>query len=151
MERRVLIQASFFAADGLLETFITVLDQMAVYPAVIERENDHYLPFLLSTTFLMEATKAGIGRETAHEVIKEHAVAAAQAYRSGETEKNDLLERLAGDERIGFSKEKIDQILESGRKATGSATTQIDHFAKSVDELADKFPDAAPYQVGSIL
>ncbi len=149
--RRVLLPDSFFAADGLLETFITVLDQMAVYPAVIERENDHYLPFLLSTTFLMEATKAGVGRETAHEVIKEHAVAAAQAYRSGESDNNDLLDRLAGDERIGFSKEKIDQILESGRSATGAASTQIDHLAKSVDKLAASFPEAASYQAGEIL
>ena len=46
--RRVMLPDSFFSADGLLETFITVLDQMAVYPAVIERENDHYLPFLLT-------------------------------------------------------------------------------------------------------
>ena len=149
--RRVLLPDSFFAADGLLETFITVLDQMEIYPAVIKRENDHYLPFLLSTTFLMEATKAGVGRETAHEMIKEHAVAAAKAYRNGETDKNDLLDRLAGDDRLGFSKEKIDQILESRRSATGAAAPQIDHFAKSVDELAANYPDAASYQAGSIL
>lgn len=149
--RRVMLPDSFFAADGLLETFITVLDQMAAYPAVIERENDHYLPFLLSTTFLMEATKAGVGRETAHEVIKEHAVAAAQAYRSGASDKNDLLDRLAGDQRLGFSKEKIARILESGRSATGAASSQIDHFASSVDELAKKFPQAASYQAGAIL
>lgn len=149
--RRVLLPDSFFSADGLLETFITVLDQMAVYPAVIERENDHYLPFLLSTTFLMEATKAGVGRETAHEVIKEHAVAAAQAYRSGQSDKNDLLDRLSKDERIGFSKEKIDQILTAGRKGIGSAKSQIKHFAKSVDALAANCPAAATYQAGEIL
>lgn len=99
----------------------------------------------------MEATKAGVGRETAHEVIKEHAVAAAQAYRSGQSDKNDLLERLSKDERIGFSKEKIDQILVSGRKGIGSAESQIKHFAQSVDELAANCPDAATYQAGAIL
>ncbi|MCF6313021.1 MAG: adenylosuccinate lyase [Verrucomicrobiales bacterium] len=149
--RRVLLPDSFFSADGLLETFITVLDQMSAYPAVIARENDHYLPFLLSTTFLMEATKAGVGRETAHEVIKEHAVAAAQAYRSGESDKNDLLERLAGDDRIGFSQEKIDQILTTGREATGAASMQIEHFATSVNHLAKANPEAAAYKPGSIL
>jgi adenylosuccinate lyase len=60
-------------------------------PAVIERENRHYLPFLLSTTIMMTAVKRGIGRETAHEVIKEHAVAAARAYRAGESDRNDLV------------------------------------------------------------
>lgn len=149
--RRVLLPDSFFSADGLLETFITVLDQMSAYPAVIERENNHYLPFLLSTTFLMEATKAGIGRETAHEVIKEHAVAAAQAYRSGESDSNDLLKRLAGDERIEFSQEKIEQILTTGREATGAASMQIEHFVQSVEQLAASYPEAASYNAGAIL
>ncbi len=48
--RRVVMPDSFYAADGLFETFLTVLNQMGVYEA--------------------EAVKRGIGRETAHEVIK---------------------------------------------------------------------------------
>ena len=98
-----------------------------------------------------EATKAGVGRETAHEVIKEHAVAAAQAYRSGESTSNDLIDRLAGDDRLGFSREKIDEILETGRQATGASSSQIENFAKSVDELAARYPDATAYQAGDIL
>ena len=48
---------AFFAIDGLLDTFITVLNQMEVFPSVIGAERK-YLPFLLSTTVMMEAVKA---------------------------------------------------------------------------------------------
>ena len=40
---------AFFALDGLFETFLTVLDEFGAYPAVIERENARYLPFLATT------------------------------------------------------------------------------------------------------
>lgn len=69
--RRVVMPDSFYAADGLFETFLTVLNQMGVYEAVVAAELRRYLPFLMTTTILMEAVKRGIGRETAHEVIKE--------------------------------------------------------------------------------
>ena len=61
--------------DGLLDTFLTVLKQMEVFPAVIQAERERYLPFLLTTTIMMEAVKTlEAGREDAHEAIKEHAV-----------------------------------------------------------------------------
>ena len=71
--RRVALPDAFFAIDGLLETYLTVLRQMDVFPAAIAAENERNLPFLATTTILMEAVKAGAGRETAHEAIKEHA------------------------------------------------------------------------------
>ncbi len=76
--RRVALPDAFFAIDGLFETFLTVLAQMEVFPAAIAAENERNLPFLATTTILMEAVKQGAGRETAHAAIKEHALAAAQ-------------------------------------------------------------------------
>jgi adenylosuccinate lyase len=61
--RRVALPDAFFAADGLFETFLTVLDDFGAYPAVIERELDRYLPFLATTKVLMAAVRAGVGRE----------------------------------------------------------------------------------------
>ena len=72
-----------FAVDGQIETFLTVLEEFGAYPAVIQRELDRYLPFLATTKVLIAAVRAGMGREAAHEVIKEHAVAVALAMRSG--------------------------------------------------------------------
>src|SRR5690606_36131426 len=77
--RRVALPDAFFAIDGLFETFLTVLDDLGAYPAVIVAELQRYLPFLATTKILVAAVKAGVGREQAHEAIKEHAVAVALA------------------------------------------------------------------------
>ncbi|MDF1859337.1 MAG: adenylosuccinate lyase [Verrucomicrobiales bacterium] len=149
--RRVMLPDAFFAIDGLLETMITILDQMDAYPAVIERENQHYLPFLLSTTIMMTAVKRGVGRETAHEVIKEHAVAAAQAYRNGESDSNDLVSRLAEDGRLGMSEKELSSCLEEGKANAGAVQSQIDRFINEAAAYADNIDGAADYQPGSIL
>ncbi|PQM49250.1 Adenylosuccinate lyase [Mycobacterium talmoniae] len=97
--RRVALPDAFFAVDGQIETFLTVLDEFGAYPAVIARELDRYLPFLATTKVLIAAVRAGVGREAAHEVIKEHAVAVALAMRERGAEP-DLLDRLAADPRL---------------------------------------------------
>ncbi|MEM9283733.1 MAG: adenylosuccinate lyase [Verrucomicrobiota bacterium] len=149
--RRVMLPDAFFAIDGLLETTITVLDQMDAYPAVIERENQHYLPFLLSTTIMMNAVKHGIGRETAHEVIKEHAVAAARAYREGESDRNDMVERLAADGRLEMTLEELQTCLDEGKANAGAVQAQIVQFIKEVAEATENVTDSETYQPGSIL
>jgi adenylosuccinate lyase len=149
--RRVMLPDAFYAIDGLYETLLTILDQMDAYPAVIEKENAHYLPFLLTTTIMMEAVKAGVGRETAHEVIKEHAVATVHDLRNGEAAQNNLLERLASDERLPLDSSTLAAILAQGRDNVGQAKTQISHFAGEIDALKAAHPEAAAYQPGSIL
>ena len=62
------------------ETFLTVLADFGAFDAVIERELDRYLPFLATTKVLMEAVRRGVGRETAHEAIKEHAIEIGRAH-----------------------------------------------------------------------
>src|SRR5207342_2277837 len=97
--RRVALPDAFFAADGLFRTFLTVLDEFGAFPAVIQRELDRYLPFLATTKVLMAAVRGGVGREAAHEAIKEHAVAVALEMRESGLDGNDLFARLAGDAR----------------------------------------------------
>ena len=142
---------AFFALDGLFETFLTGLSQMDAYPAVIEAENNHYLPFLMTTTIMMEAVKSGIGREAAHKVIKEHAVATVNDLRTGEIRENDLLARLSGDERIPLTHEQLHTLMEESRENTGTAQSQVDHFASTISELEAAHPDAAGYRPGAIL
>ena len=79
--RRVALPDAFFAIDGLFETFLTVLDEFGAFPRSSQRELDTTLPFLATTKVLMAAVAHGVGRETAHEVIKEHAVAVALEMR----------------------------------------------------------------------
>ena len=79
--RRVALPDAFFALDGQFETFLSVLADFGVFPAVIEAELRRYLPFLVTTKVLVAAVRHGRGREAAHEVIKEHAVTVALAMR----------------------------------------------------------------------
>jgi adenylosuccinate lyase len=147
--RRVALPDSFFAIDGLLETFITVLRQMDVFTATIAAENERNLPFLSTTTILMEAVKAGAGRETAHEAIKEHALAAAKALRSGGDA--DLLGRLAGDKRVGLTKKQLQGILSESSRFVGAAPDQVDAIAKEIRPLARRYKGAAEYKPGKLL
>ena len=101
--RRVALPDAFYAADGLFETFLTVLDEFGVFPAVIQRELDRYLPFLATTKVLMASVRNGLGRETAYDAVKQHAVAVALEMREKGAAENDLFARLAADERLGLS------------------------------------------------
>ena len=103
--RRVALPDAFFAIDGQTETFLTVLDEFGAYPAVIQRELDRYLPFLATTRILIAAVRAGMGREAAHEIIKENAVAVALAMREKGAEP-DLLDRLAADRRLPLDRRR---------------------------------------------
>ncbi|MBB6480678.1 adenylosuccinate lyase [Spirochaeta isovalerica] len=149
--RRVALPDSFYAIDGMFETFLTVLNQMTIFPAVIERENTHYFPFLSSTTIMMEAVKKGAGRETAHEAIKEHAVATVHDLRNGVIDSNDLLDRLAADDRLGLTMDELKQILSRGEELVGAASAQVDAFMAEAEKWKTAYPEAAGYDPGNIL
>lgn len=147
--RRVALPDSFFAVDGQIETLLTVLDEFGAYPAVIQRELERYLPFLATTKVLMAAVRAGMGREVAHEVIREHAVAAALAMRQGADP--DLLDRLAADPRLPLDRPALDAALADKQAFIGAAGDQVDAVAAAVDALVARYPDAAKYTPGAIL
>lgn len=149
--RRVMLPDAFFAMDGLLETFLTILDQLDAYPAVIGAETAHYLPFLMTTTILMEAVKAGVGRETAHQAIKEHALATVNDLRQGTVTRNNLIDRLAGDARLGLGRDVLEGIVARGDREVGAARTQVAAFAATVRQLEQASPEAAAYGPGAIL
>lgn len=149
--RRVALPDSFFAIDALLETFLVILNQMEINVPVIGREKNHYLPFLLTTTIMMEAVKRGVGRETAHEVIKEHAVAASRDLRQGKISRNDLFDRLAADGRLKLSRADFDAISATASAETGTAGMQTDAFVAAARELSAKYPAAAEIRPGAIL
>jgi adenylosuccinate lyase len=148
--RRVALPDAFFAIDGQIETFLTVLEEFGAYPAVIQRELDRYLPFLATTKVLIAAVRAGMGREAAHAVIKEHAVAVALAMRERGAEP-DLLDRLAADPRLPLDRAALDGALADKQSFTGAAGSQVDRVVAAVADLASAYPDAAKYTPGAIL
>ena len=149
--RRVALPDAFFAVDGMFETFLTVLDDFGAFPAVIDRELERYLPFLSTTKVLMASVRKGVGRETAHEAIKENAVAVALAMREESDAENDLMARLAADERLGLSREELDALVAEPLTFTGAAGSQVRAVADKVAVVVDRYPDAASYRPGDIL
>ncbi|MFT3661091.1 MAG: adenylosuccinate lyase [Gordonia sp. (in: high G+C Gram-positive bacteria)] len=148
--RRVALPDAFFAYDGLLETFLTVLDEFGAYPAVIANELDRYLPFLATTKVLMASVRAGVGRETAHEAIKENAVAVALAMRE-EGREPDLLDRLAADDRIPLDRAALDVLIADKSAFVGAAEAQVADVVAAAAAVIESAPDAAAYRPAPIL
>jgi adenylosuccinate lyase len=149
--RRVLLPDAFFATDGLFQTLLTVLDALGAYPATIERELDRYLPFLVTTKVLMAAVRNGVGREEAHEAIRQHAVHVALEQREQGIEGNDLLQRLLEDERLHLTADDITSITADPLSFTGAATTQVRQLLTRIDEVTRRHADAAGYAPEPIL
>ena len=148
--RRIALPGAFYAVDGLFEAFLTVLEEFGAFPAVAQRELDRTLPFLATTKILMASVKAGAGRETAHEAIKEHAVAVALALREGR-DSNDLLARLASDERIPLTLEQLESLIDEPLSFSGDALAQIDRVIDRVELIVDVHPHASDYHPAPIL
>ncbi len=148
--RRVALPDAFFAVDGLFQTFLTVLDEFGAFPAVIQRELDRYLPYLATTKVLMAAVRNGVGRESAHEAIKEAAVGTALAMRQGQAE-NDVFAKLAADERLGLTEEQLQSLVAEPITFTGAAVAQTQEVCRRVAAVVAAHPGAADYQPGAIL
>ncbi|MBV8993046.1 MAG: adenylosuccinate lyase [Pseudonocardiales bacterium] len=148
--RRVVLPDAFFAFDGVVETFLTVLAEFGAYPEVIDQEMQRYLPFLATTKILIAAVRAGMGRESAHEVIREHAIAVAVAMRE-KGAGNDLLDRLAADSRLPLDRAELDALLADRLPFTGAATEQVAAVVAAVDAVVARYPQAAAYRPAAIL
>lgn len=146
--RRVAIADSFYAIDGLLETILTVVAEFGAFPAVIAAELERYLPFLATTKILMAAVKAGVGREVAHEVIKEHAIKAALDMREGKA--NSLIDALASDERLPLDRTALEALISNPIEFTGDARQQIVKVVNRIGTISAAHPGAAQYEPGGI-
>ena len=146
--RRVAMPDAFYAIDGLLETMLTVLEEFGAFPAVIAAELARYLPFLATTKILIAAVKAGVGRELAHEVIKEHAVKAALAMREGKP--NSLLADLAQDERLPLDLLALNLLISEPIEFTGEARQQVARVVNRIATITSAHPSATQYKPGAI-
>ena len=146
--RRVALPDAFYAIDGLLETMLTVLNEFGAYPDVIMAELERYLPFLATTKILMAAVKAGVGREVAHEIIKEHSVKAALAMREGKN--NTLLADLAADDRLPLDRATLDALISDPIEFSGDARQQVARVVARVGVITSAHSVAAKYTPASI-
>ena len=150
--RRVVLPDAFLTIDGLLETTLEVVRELGVYPAVIDEELRRYLPFLSTTRLLIAAVQRGVGRETAHELIRRaRGGGGAPAARGGQRGRRPA--RPARRRRsVPHGRGRAPRRWSRGRPVpVGRAGDQVAAYVARVEKLAAAHPDAAAYHGGSVL
>jgi adenylosuccinate lyase len=120
--RRVVIPDSFYVLDGLLHTFMTILNEFGIFEEKINAELSEQLPFLATSKILMECVKAGMGREAAHEIIKKYATS---------TTPSNFFTVLVGERDFSLTLDQLDELIQNPEEFAGLAVEQ----AISVKEM----------------
>jgi len=142
--RRVALPDAFFAAEGLLLTFLSVVDGFTLKPDAVEAEVRRQLPFLATTKVLLTLVQAGVGREQAHELIRTRSMASAG-------DGDELLRRLAGDPAVPLDRAALDDALTDRAALIGNAPSQVDDVVARIGSVVARHPIAAAYNPGEIL
>jgi adenylosuccinate lyase len=129
--RRMDIPQAFLLTDAILKLFINITTDMVVYPEQIKKQIEAELPFMATEKIMMEAVKKGMSRQEMHELIKIHSVEAGKAVKNQALD-NDLLDRLAADERIPFSADELHEMTSDLLQFTGRAVQQTEEFLQEV-------------------
>jgi adenylosuccinate lyase len=130
--RRLSIPESFLATDAILILMNNIVAGLEVHPARIQRRLMDELPFMATEELIVRSVRAGGDRQEAHEIIRQHSIAAAQAVKH-EGAKNDMLERLAADKKFNVSLSDMKSLLDA-RRFIGRAPQQVDEFLAEVVE-----------------
>jgi adenylosuccinate lyase len=149
--RRVALPGSFNAADGAFEAGLTVLDGFRLFESVVAEEVDRNLPFLATTKVLTDMIKSGIGREDAHDLIREHVYDLIKHMQDTGSTENDLLERLGADEKVPLTLAEIKEAVAKPLQLTGRASTQAQRFVAQAEKLVAANAGSASYQPAEIL
>ena len=133
--RRISIPESFLAVDGISSLYINIVQGVTVYPKVVRKHLMEELPFMATENILMYCVKKGGDRQTLHEAIRNHSVAAGKAIKRDGAD-NDLLRRIADDPVFGITMSEIEEIIENGR-FTGRAKEQTEEYLTEVRQILD--------------
>jgi adenylosuccinate lyase len=137
--RRMDIPQAFLLTDAILILYMNISSDMVVFPKQIERHLLQELPFMATEKILMAGVKKGKSRQSLHEVIKVHSLAAGKVVKE-EGKNNDLLQRLAADEEIPFSLSELEDMISNFNEFTGRAKEQTEEYLAEV-----VFPRLKPY------
>ncbi len=144
--RRMDIAQTFLLTDAILKLYVNITSDMVVYPKQVERYLRAELPFMATEKILMACVERGRSRQEMHEVIREHSVAAGLAVKEQGVE-NDLLIRLAKDDRIPFDKGELEDLIGNYQEFTGRAEAQTDEF---LGEVVTPVLDRYQYMIGDV-
>ncbi len=133
--RRISIPEAFLATDGILTLYTNIAKGMHPYPMVMKKHLYEELPFMATENILMYCVKKGGDRQTLHEAIRRHSVAAGLAVKE-EGRDNDLLDRIAADPIFGLDRAEIDRIIDES-DLTGLAKRQTAAYLEKIGQLLE--------------
>ena len=128
--KRLSVAEAFLAVDAILNIYMNVSSNLVVYEKVVTRRVMEKLPFMATENIMMESVKRGGDRQELHEIIRVHSHAAAAKVKL-EGGQNDLIDRIAEDERIPLTKEEILSQLDP-KKYIGRSVSQVEEFIREV-------------------
>ncbi len=127
--RRMDMAQAFLLTDAVLRLYMNISENIVVYPKQIEKHLQEELPFMATEKILMACVEHGESRQTMHEVIRGHSVAAGYEVKQNGGS-NDLLKRLGDDAAIPFSTRELEELLTDYQSFTGRAEAQTLDFLK---------------------
>ncbi|ACL75102.1 adenylosuccinate lyase [Ruminiclostridium cellulolyticum] len=127
--KRISVPEAFLATDAILNIYINVASGLVVYPKVITKHIMDELPFMATENIMMEAVKRGGDRQELHELIRAHSMEAGKRVKV-DGEKNDLIERIAGDARFGMTLDELNAVLEP-KNYIGRSSEQVVEFIEN--------------------
>ena len=144
--RRIAIPEAFLAGDAILSLYINVISNGTVYPKVVEAHLNEELPFMATENIMMYCvTHKGGDRQQLHEAIRQLSVDVAKHIKL-EGKKNDLLDRIAADERFNITKDELESLIDSV-KFTGCAREQTQEFVeKYANPVLEKYADLLGFE-----
>lgn len=128
--RRLVIPESFLATDAILVLLMNIAAALEVHPARIRARVAEELPFMATEELIVRAVEDGMSRQDAHEVIRQHSIAAARAMKD-EGASNTMLDRLAADPAFPVPMDDLRATLDA-RHFVGRAPEQVDDFLREV-------------------
>lgn len=138
--RRLAIPQAFLGTDAVLRIYANVAQGLVVYPKVVAAAVATELPFMATENLLMAAVKAGGDRQSLHERIRVHSLAAADRIKN-QGLGNDLLDRFRADD--DFAGVDVHAAMNPA-EYVGRAPAQVDEFlAEHIEPLLERLPKSA--------
>ncbi|KAL8653645.1 MAG: hypothetical protein Q9226_003769 [Calogaya cf. arnoldii] len=146
--RRIDIPEMFLLSDALLILLDDVTNGIVVFPAMIRSQLQEELPFMATENIIMKLVHKDVSRQEAHERVR---VLSRQTVEEMKTKgtKNDLIERIKGDEFFKPIWDDLDGMLDPklfiGRSAeivekycgsNGPLTRKLEKYKDYIDSTA---------------
>lgn len=136
--RRLVLAQSFLSIDAILIIWNNILEDIVIYPKVIEKHIRDELPFLITEYLIVECVRKGSDRQEIHERIRIHSMETTSRMKL-EGKENDFIQRVLNDAKIPIDKKTMDKILNPKNFIGFSSDHTLEFIDKKVNPILKKY------------